>query len=428
MARFIGTYNFQLKYKSGKTNGDADCLSRRPQETVQLFPDAVNSICQAYTIQRNSCPYVETLLVSSCGQILVSLSSEPQDIPPASSDLRDIDWSKEQLADPNVARVKNLVKSGFCPEYSDLRTESPIVLKYLRTWKKFSLVDGVLYRNTTVDGQNTRQLVLPSHFIDKVLGHLHDDMGHQGRYRTLSLVRQRFYWPGLEADVEQNIKNCVRCIQRKTVPKPSAGSVNILTTQPMELICIEFLSLERSEGRQEHILVITDHFSKYAQAFPTRNQLAKTTARVLFDQFIVHYGFPARIHSDHGRNFESAVIKELCSIAGVQKSRTTPYHPMGNGLVERFNQTLLNMHGTLQDSQKQDWKSYVAPLAHAYNSTKHDSTGYSPFFLMFGRHPRLTVDACVGLNSPDEPVSSRAHYVTKLKNRLDFAYKAAARE
>ena len=103
----FGTYNFQLKYKSGKTNGDADSLSRRPQETVQLFPDAVNSICQAYTVQRESCPYVETLLVSSCGQIPVSLSSEPQDIPPASSDLRDIDWSREQLADPNVARVKN---------------------------------------------------------------------------------------------------------------------------------------------------------------------------------------------------------------------------------------------------------------------------------------------------------------------------------
>ena len=159
-----------------------------------------------------------------------------------------------------------------------------------------------------------------------------------------------------------------------------------------------------------------------------RNQLAKTTARVLFDQFIVYYGFPARIHSDQGRNFESAVIKELCSIAGVQKSRTTPYHPMGNGMVERFNQTLLNMYGTLQDDQKQDWKSYVAPLVHAYSSTKHDSTGYSPFFLMFGRHPRLAVDACLGLNSPVEPISSRAHYATKLKERLDFAYKAAARE
>ena len=90
--------------------------------------------------------------------------------------------------------------------------------------------------------------MLPAHFKDKVLGHLHDDMDHQDRDRTLSLVRQRFFWPCLETDVEQKVKNCVCCIQRNTVPKPSAELVNILTTQPMEQICIDFLSLERSKG------------------------------------------------------------------------------------------------------------------------------------------------------------------------------------
>ena len=197
----------------------------------------------------------------------------------------------------------------------------------------------------------------------------------------------------------------------------------------MELVCIDFLSLERSKGGFENVLVITDHFTRYAQAFPTRNQEAKTTAKVLFDNFIVHYGFPARLHSDQGRNFESKVIKELCSLAGVDKSRTTPYHPMGNGMVERFNQTLLNMLGTLESHQKEDWKTYVAPLVHAYNATRHDNTGYSPFFLMFGRHPRLAVDAYLGLSSPEEPVlTSKEHYATKLKKRLQFAYKVAASE
>ena len=167
----------------------------------------------------------------------------------------------------------------------------------------------------------------------------------------------------------------------------------------------------------------------YAQAFPTRNQLAKTTAKVLFENFIVHYGFPARFHSDQGRNFEKNLIKELCKLAGVKKSRTTPYHAMGNGMVERFSHTLLNMLGTLEDHKKEDWKSYVAPLVHSYNATRHDSTGYSPYFLMFGRHPRLAVDAYLGLNNPESSsILSKEHYATKLKKRLEFAYQVASKE
>ena len=178
-----------------------------------------------------------------------------------------------------------------------------------------------------MDGQGVRKLVLPSHFKDKVLRHLHDDVGHQGRDITLLLVRQRFYWPGLESDVQHKVKSCIRCIQRKSVPKPSAELVNITTTQPIELVCIYFLSLERCKGVHENILVITDHFTRYVKAFPTRNQLGKTTAKVLFEQFIVHYGFPARLLSDQGRNLESSVIRELCSLACVLvKNHTIPRH------------------------------------------------------------------------------------------------------
>ena len=158
---------------------------------------------------------------------------------------------------------------------------------------------------------------------------LHDDLGHQGRDRTLSLVRSRFYWPGLENDVEEKIKNCGRCIRGKTPVKPSAELVNISSSQPMELLCIDFLSLERSKGGHEHILVVTDHFTLYAQAFPPRNQLAKTTAKILLENFVVHYGFPARIHSDQGRNFESSLIKELCGLAGVHKSQNHSISPYG---------------------------------------------------------------------------------------------------
>ena len=130
---------------------------------------------------------------------------------------------------------------------------------------------------------------------------------------------------------------------------------------------MDFLSLEQSKGGHQSILVITDHFTRYAQAVPTKNQTARTTAHALFETFIVHYGIPRRIHTDQGANFESHVIKELCTLTGMQKSRTTSYHPMGNGTWERFNRTLLNMLGTLEEHQKANWRAYVPTLVHAYN-------------------------------------------------------------
>ena len=163
-------------------------------------------------------------------------------------------------------------------------------------------------------------------------------------------------------------------------------------------------------------------------AVPTKNQTARTTAKVLFDNFFAHYGFPAKLHSDKAQNLESRVIRHLCKVAGIKKTRTTPYHPMGNGQVERFNQTLLQMLGTLQPTQKSDWKSYVLPLVHAYNASRHDTTGFSHFYLMFGRHPRLALDAFLGLEPSAESGRTQAAYTTKFQSRLSFAYQKASEE
>ena len=211
----------------------------------------------------------------------------------------------------------------------------------------------------------------------------------------------------MDSYVESKIKQCGRCIRRKVLPTRAVDLVNITTTAPIEVVSIDYLTIEPSKGGIEYVLVITDHFTRYAQAIPTRNQTAHTTARLLYENFFVHYGFPARIHSDQGANFESKLIKSLCDLTGMKKTRTTPYHPMGNGMVERFNRTLLNMLGTLQDDKKADWKSHLFTLTHAYNAATHDSTGFSPFYLMFGCHPRLAVDAFLGMPESQELIRSR---------------------
>ena len=336
------------------------------------------------------------------------------------------DWQKAQTADSDISYVMGALLDGYHPSPQQAKSNK-IDLGYLPDWDKYSFKDGVLYKSENINGEEVNRLVLPEAFQEIVLKSYHDDLGHQGRDRTASLIKGRFFWPRMNQFIRNYVQKCVRCICRKAPQVKSAHLVNITSSAPMELVCIDYLSLEKSKGGFENILVITDHFSRYAQAIPTRNQTAQTTAKVLFENFFVYYGFPAKLHSDKGANFESKFIQKLCNIAGIQKSRTTPYHPMGNGMVERFNRTLLNMLGTMSEKQKSDWKSHVPTLTHAYNAAMHESTGFSPFFLMFGRHSRLAIDAFLGIRSSEERMSHQ-DYADKLKNRLSDAYKCASEE
>ena len=143
------------------------------------------------------------------------------------------------------------------------------------------------------------------------------------------------------------VSKCQNCLNRKAIPDV-APLQQIIASQPMELVHMDFLSIEPSKENIENVLVITDHFTRYAQAYSSKTLTAQATAKLLWENVIRHYGFPEKFLSDQGRNFESELISELCKLAQVEKVHTTPYHPMTNGQCERYNSTLCNMLGTLK--------------------------------------------------------------------------------
>nr|KAG5701585.1 hypothetical protein BaRGS_024835 [Batillaria attramentaria] len=163
------------------------------------------------------------------------------------------------------------------------------------------------------------------------------------------------------------------------------------------------------------------------RAYATRNKSAKTVAERIFNDFVLRFGLPARIHHDQGGEFENHLLRELHRLCGVASSHTTPYHPEGNPQAERYNRTLLTMLKTLPQDQKGKWHLHLQKMVHAYNCTKSEATGYSPFFLLYGRTPRLPVDILFRIQRPE--LTQRkdiAKYVQEYRDSMQEAYSKAA--
>lgn len=224
-------------------------------------------------------------------------------------------------------------RRGEPPAAAERRKEDADVRELVRQWKKIRDRGGVLYWVIyPPDGtREVLQLLLPQSLPDEVLFALHNEHGHQGCERTTHLVRERCYWPNLRKDVEQWCQQCERCVVAKAVqPRVRTFLGALLASRPLKIVALDFTTLEQASDGHENVLVVTDLFSKFTQAYPTPNQKAGTVARVLTGKWFYVYGIPQRIHSDQGWCFESDLIQNLCQLYGVEKSRTTPYHPEGN--------------------------------------------------------------------------------------------------
>ncbi|KAL2083788.1 hypothetical protein ACEWY4_021561 [Coilia grayii] len=293
--------------------------------------------------------------------------------------LEGADWAERQGSDPTLAQVREWRLAGAAPSVGAGEAMSGDSQMLLRSWDRLKVEQGVLLYQ--VPGEESGAVVVPHAMRPAVWKEYHEALGHARGRRLVKALQVRFFWPGMRHDVETWEKECSRCL---------VGAM----------------------GRM-----------------PTRDQTAGTAARCLWREVFQRYGCPERLLSDQGPAFEAALLQELCRTYGCKKIRTTPYRPQGNGACERWNQTLLGLLNTLTPEEQQRWVEHLPDLVQAYNSTPHSSTGLAPFFILFGRHPRLPVDQSwgVGDNGGAEGVGWLQGHHRRLKRAIEEVQLQAGR-
>ena len=350
----LGNYYFDLHYKPGKRN-PADPLSRI--DWSYLDNQTVKATLDLARIDRTTLPDVgvnetESLLISKGLQAGKNTQV----------------WKRRQEEDPLLAKLKGQLRKGELEKDS---LDQHGLRDYRKVRRDLVLSGQILYHRVQLKDhdQETYQFVVPVKYRKRALELVHDEFGHLGIDRTMGLMQERFYWPHMSDDIRTYICDCMRCIKFKQKGEQEE-MVSIKATYLLQLVHMDFLQIgskRADKGKPIYVLVITDHFTRYAQAYVTTNQTAHTVAEVFIHKYVVNYGWPEKILTDQAQDFEGKVFKKLCDQALIKKLRTSPYHPQGNGQPERFNCTLLTMLGTLPNDAKKKWGEWVALLTQAYN-------------------------------------------------------------
>lgn len=389
-------FDFSITHKSGCLHTNVDALSRLPRNDssthkTHATSDAVN---------------------------ISTISVDP------TINIHDL-----QRHDPVLSKVieSKLANKGR-PPFQEWRDDSELRCFWFN-YNKLFLRDGLLTRRF----QQTRNsfpdysIVIPKSLIPQVLQGVHDCpfAGHLGITRTLDRIRSRFFWPKMRQTVEHYIASCHICSQHNQQTSSDKAPLKpIEVGEPFTFWAMDYMGpLPETTRGNKHILVIMDHFTKWCEAFATPDQKASTVAEILVNKIFSRFGPPAVLHSDQGANFESNLLHDICNLMGIAKSRTTAYHPQCDGLVERQNRTLQAMLTAFCSQHKEDWDSWLDSVVYAYNTSRHESLGVSPYEVVFGRLPRIPLELELGF--PLVNPMTQSEYVSDTRKALQDIRDAA---
>ena len=303
--KILSTYTFTVEHRPGRLHGNADSLSRKPDSQSNKAVEDEDA-CVVGTTDR------------SCLQLRITETEDD-----------DRDLIKLQREDEDLARVRTWVENKERPCCKDIAASSFMIKSLWNQFHRLEIQNGLLVRkleNFETDSVSY-QAIVPRDTRRHILKYCHDlkTAGHLGGKKTLSKIRQMFYWPGLQSDVRSYIAACETCTKRKEPNPTKRAPMQIVRSgYPMERLAIDILGeLPLTDNGNKYILVISDYFTKWTEALPMPNMKACTVAKILVETVLCRFGIPQKIHSDQGRQFESSLFQEMCKILGIEKTYNT---------------------------------------------------------------------------------------------------------
>lgn len=324
------------------------------------------------------------------------------------------------------------MKTGVKPVWKEVSEAGEDIKSFLASWKNLSIHENILFRKN-IDSQlkqTTYQMVIPLVYRRPLLNHYHDSLvgGHLGVAKVYSKLQTKFFWPKMRESIYLHVKTCMSCQRKKCPPKAFCAPLQkYVVGVPFERVAADVMGpLTETNKYNRYILVVTDYFTRWVEAYPLQDQKAETIARVLASEWVTRFGCMSELHSDNGTNFVSDIMQSLCRILGVERSTTVVRRPQSDGVCERFNHTVQNMLATALTEHVFDWDEILPFLMMAYRASRHESTGFTPNKMMFGCEIRLPVEAFTP-ETPNDKAFQGPEYVSYIQEMLRNSHEIAMR-
>ena len=240
------------------------------------------------------------------------------------------------------------------------------------------------------------RLVVPEGVRRQLLFEHHNSPtgGHLGRGKTYERMLTRYWWPGMYTDTCDWISMCSFCNRRKPSPYGKVGQLHPLNCkEPFGMLGMDLMGpLPKTKNDNLYVMVVTDYLTRWVEAFPLKDKTAIAIAKTLYREIFTRFGAPSSILTDQGREFNNELLSALCLSYGVKKLMATTKKSSTNGLVERFNRTLIGMLAIQASLNHSTWDDHLHSCLYAYRASRQESTGKSPYELLFEGKMKMPID------------------------------------